>query len=69
MFYIYLKECFLALKYFEEGRLTLFSNNLTTLEADDFQGLSNLKILLLNNNILKNFDARAFEPLAQLEKL
>lgn len=50
-------------------RLTLFSNNLTTLEANDFQGLASLQILMLNNNVLKHFDARAFGPLTQLEKL
>ena len=49
--------------------LNLFSNNLTTIESSDFQGLVILEKLMLNNNILKKMEDDVFTPMGKLEKL
>lgn len=58
---------FLNLNYVR--KLMLFSNNFTSLDANDFEGLVNVTNLLLNNNNLKNFHPEVFVPLTNLVKL
>ena len=50
-------------------RLDLSGTGITRLERDDFSGLSNLQVLLLNNNILRDLPQEAFNGLRKLETL
>ena len=50
-------------------RLDLSGTGITRLERDDFSGLSNLQVLLLNNNILRDLPQEVFNGLRKLETL
>jgi len=50
-------------------KLFLFSNNLEKIEGEALRGLQNLSSLMLNNNLLKDVDARTFQHTPNLRKL
>lgn len=50
-------------------KLMLFFNDISFLQKSAFEGLTSLRILLLNNNLIRDFQEDVFNPLVQLQKL
>lgn len=50
-------------------KLTLFFNEITVLESGAFNGLINLQVLLVNNNLLRDFHEDIFRPMNQLKQM